>query len=176
MSERRNTLLCCFNPASPRITVFDIHEWIHSQLQVTEHSVSMIQIDGIRRQAYIKFIEISFVHDILRATNRETIYKHLTGEITAMRLMVAGMGLKRFRLANLPPEVSHSNIRAAMSQFGNVQDIQEETWAKHYRYNVSNGVKIVTMALSKHTPSYVVIDGQRALTSYDGQPQTCYGC
>jgi len=93
-----------------------------------------------------------------------------------MRLMVAGMGLKRFRLANLPPEVSHSNIRAAMSQFGNVQDIQEETWAKHYRYNVSNGVKIVTMALSKHTPSYVVIDGQRALTSYDGQPQTCYGC
>ena len=32
------------------------------------------------------------------------------------------------------------------------------------------------MTLSKHIPSYVVIDGHRALTSYDGQPQTCYGC
>ena len=60
-----------------------------------------------------------------------------------------------------------------MLQFGNVQDIQEETWAKMYLYNVSNGVKIVTMALSKHIPSYVVINGQRALTSYDGQTQTC---
>jgi hypothetical protein len=136
----------------------------------------MIQIDGIRRQVYIKVIDVSFVHDILRATNGETIYKHVTGDISPFRLMVAGTGLKRMRLANMPPEVSHSNIRAAILQFGHVQDIQEETWAKHYRYNVSNGVKIVTMTLSKHIPSYVVIDGHRALTSYDGQPQTCYGC
>jgi hypothetical protein len=32
------------------------------------------------------------------------------------------------------------------------------------------------MTLTKHIPPYVVIDGHRALTSYDGQPQTCYGC
>jgi hypothetical protein len=63
-----------------------------------------------------------------------------------------------------------------MLQFGNVQDVQEETWAKHYRYKVLNRVKIVTMTLSKHIPSYVVIDGHRTLTSCDGQPQTCYGC
>jgi hypothetical protein len=61
-----------------------------------------------------------------------------------------------------------------MSHFGNVQTIQEETWAKHYRYNVSIGVKNIT-TLTKHIPSYVVIDGHRAIT-YDGQPQTCYGC
>jgi len=176
MSERRNTLVCCFDPASPRLTAFDIHECIHSQLQVLEHSISMIQIDGIRRQVYIKFIDISYVHDILRATNGETNYKHVTGEISPVRIMVAGMGLKRVRLANLPPEVSQSNIRIAMSQFGNVQNIQEETWAKQYRYNVSNGVKIVTMTLSKHIPSYVIIGGHKALTSYEGQPQTCYGC
>jgi len=140
--------VCCFDPASPHLTAFDIREWIHSQLQVSEHSVTVIQIDGICRQVYIKFIDLSF----------------------------AGMGLKRLRLANVPPKVSHSNIRAAMSQFGNIQDIQEETWAKHYRYKVLNGVKIVTMTLSKHILSYVVIDGHRALTSYDSQPQTCYGC
>jgi hypothetical protein len=90
--------------------------------------------------------------------------------------MVAGMGQKRVRLTNLPLEVSHGNSCAAMSQFGNVQEIQVETWAKHYRYKVSNGVKIVIMTMSKHIPSYVVIDGHRALTSYDGQPHICYGC
>ena len=38
--------------------------------------------DGIHRQVYIKFIDISLVHDISRATNGETIYKHVTGEIS----------------------------------------------------------------------------------------------
>jgi hypothetical protein len=135
----------------------------------------MIQIDGIRRQVYIKFIYISTVHDILRVTNGETIYKHVTGEISPVRLLEARMGPKRVCLANLPPEVLNSNIRVAMSHFGNVQAIQEETWAKHYRYKVSNGVKIVHMTLTKHIPSYVIIDGHRTLISYEGQPQTCYG-
>jgi hypothetical protein len=78
MNERRNTSVCCFETVSPRLTAFDIHEWIHSQLLVTEHSVSMFQIDGIRRQVYIKFIDLSFVHDILRATNGGTVYQHVT--------------------------------------------------------------------------------------------------
>jgi hypothetical protein len=176
MSERRNTLVCCFDPASPRLTAYDIHEWIHSQLQILEHSVSMIQIDGIRRQVFIKFIDISTVHDILRVTNGETVYKHVTGEISPVRLIEAGMGPKRVRLANLPPEILNNNIRIAMSHYGNVQAIQEETWAKHYRYKVSSGVKIVHMTLTKHIPSYLIIDGHRTITSYEGQPQTCYGC
>ena len=32
------------------------------------------------------------------------------------------------------------------------------------------------MNLKKHIPSHISIAGYRALTSYDGQPQTCYGC
>jgi hypothetical protein len=118
MNEPRNTLVCCFDPASPRLTAFDIHEWFHSQLQVSKHSISMILIDGIRRQVYIRFIALSFVRDILRATNGENVYKPETGEISPVRLLVAGMESKRVRLAILPPEVPSSNIRAAISQFG----------------------------------------------------------
>jgi hypothetical protein len=102
MSERQNTLLCCFEPTSPRLTAFDIHEWIHSQLKVSEHSVTMIQIDGIRRQVFIKFADLHFVHDIIYANN---VYKHNTGENFPVRHMIAGMGTKRIRLANLPPEL-----------------------------------------------------------------------
>jgi hypothetical protein len=32
------------------------------------------------------------------------------------------------------------------------------------------------MSLNKHLPSHVNIAGYRALVSYEGQPQTCYGC
>jgi hypothetical protein len=150
MSERRNTLACCFDQNSPRMTAFDIHEWIHSQLKVTEHSVLTIQIDGTRRQVYIKFKDFHFVQDILDAIKGETVYKLATGEISPVRLMIAGMGLRRIRLANLPPELSNNTIRTALSKYGEVQSIQDENWAKHYRYTVSNGVRIVMMTLNKH--------------------------
>jgi hypothetical protein len=102
MNEPRNTLVCCFDPACPSLTAFDIHEWIHSQLQVSKHSFSMILIDGIRRQVYIRFISLSYIRDILRPTNGENVYKHETGEISPVRLLVAGMESKRIRLAVLP--------------------------------------------------------------------------
>ena len=82
MSKRRNTLVCCFDPKSPRIYAFDIHERIHNQLQVLKHSIVMIQIDGTRRQVYINFTDISYVKDIPQATNGTTVYKHASGEIS----------------------------------------------------------------------------------------------
>jgi hypothetical protein len=136
----------------------------------------MIQIDGICRQVFIKFTDLHFVHDIIYANNGETVYKHNTGENFPVRLMIAGMGTKGIRLANLPPELSSMVIRSALSQHGEILSLQDETWAKHYRYTVSNGVRIAMMNLKKLIPSHISIAGYRALTSYDGQPQTCYGC
>jgi hypothetical protein len=66
-------------------------------------------------------------------------------------------------------------IRNALSQYGDVLSIHDETWAKHYRYTVSNGLRVAMMT-EKHIPSHITFAGYRALTSYDGQPQTCYGC
>jgi hypothetical protein len=136
----------------------------------------MIQIEGAHRQVYIKFTELHFVQDILDTTHGETFYKHTKGEISPVKLMLVGMGPRLVRLANLPPELNNTTIRMALSNYGDVHSIQEENWTKHYRYKVSNGVRIVMMTLKKHIPSYIVIAGYRALTSYDGQPQTCYGC
>jgi hypothetical protein len=103
MCERNNTLVCYFDHASPRISAFEIHEWIHLQLQVSEQSVLMVQIDATRRQVFIKLTDPAYVHDILHGTNGTTEYKHLTGEIFPVRLELAGMGTRRIRLANLPP-------------------------------------------------------------------------
>ena len=41
---------------------------------------------------------------------------------------------------------------------------------------VPNGVRQVTIRLTKHIPSQITVDGHRALLSYEGQPATCYGC
>jgi len=48
MTERLNTLVSTLDPASPRITAYDIHEWIYDTLRLPDSDVLMIQIDGIK--------------------------------------------------------------------------------------------------------------------------------
>jgi len=72
----------------------------------------------------------------------------------------------------MPEEV----IRTIMTRFGEVKDVQAETWARFYLYKVPNGVRIAVMTLSKHIPSNITIAGHRALVSYEGQPMTGYRC
>jgi hypothetical protein len=68
MAERHNTVVCAFDPTSHRITAHDIHDWIFAVLQIPEHSVQMVQIDGIKRHVYIKLEE----HDTVQALLRDT--------------------------------------------------------------------------------------------------------
>ena len=71
----------------PRISAFDIHGWIHDQLYVPK--VTMILIDGLLRQVYIKFKEIADVQEILQSTNGQSEYKHANGKILQLRIEMA---------------------------------------------------------------------------------------
>jgi len=64
----------------------------------------MINIDGPKRQVFIKFAELMYAQEVLNATNGKAEYKHMSGEISVFRVDVAGMGTKRVRIANSPPE------------------------------------------------------------------------
>jgi hypothetical protein len=93
-----------------------------------------------------------------------------------VNITVAGLGTKRVRIANQPPEVSNDTLRATLAPYDKIVGIQNERWSKTYRYAVDNGVRQVTMVLSRHAPSHLTVAGQRVLLSYEGQPATCYGC
>jgi hypothetical protein len=79
MAERHNTLVCSFDPSGPRITAYDIHEWIYTALRLPEHKVNMIQIDGVKRQVYIEMVDSECVLAVLRDTVGRAEYKYLTG-------------------------------------------------------------------------------------------------
>jgi hypothetical protein len=165
-----------FDPRSPRITAFHIHEWLYEQLQLREDDIRMIQVDGPRRRVYIKFVTSDKMQTVLTSTKGELEYRHENGEVSVVRVDIAGMGLRRVRVANLPPEVSDRVLRAAMSKYGDVKEITGEQWARQCRYPVSNGIRIVELQLKQHIPSHKLIVGQRVLITYEGQPTTCYGC
>jgi len=136
----------------------------------------MIQINGIKRHIFMKFVNDTYLQNILQSTNGSVEYRHTIREISIVRLAVAGMGMRRIRLANLPTEVTEINIRTALSSYGEIVSIKDEMWSNAYGYKVANGVKVIRMKMAKHLPSQMNIAGHRAIPSYDGQPVTCYGC
>ena len=54
MSDRLTTLVCIFDLRSPRISAYNIHEWIHVSLRLVEEDIQMIQADGPKCRVFIK--------------------------------------------------------------------------------------------------------------------------
>jgi hypothetical protein len=176
MCDTQNTLVFIFDPRIPKITAYHIREWLYEQLRLREDEIRMIQVEGPRRRVFIKFVTNKQMQTVLRARKRQLEYRHETGAVSIGRIDIAGMGLRRVRVANFPPEVPDRVLRDTMSKYGEVKDISEEQWSRMYRYPVSNGIRIVELQLKQHIPSHMMIVGQRVLITYEGQPNTCYGC
>ena len=82
MSDRLNTILCGFDPRSPRINAFHIHECIYENLHIAEESIRMIQVDGPRRRVYIKFTDEEMMNKIIQNTEGQLSFRHDNGEIS----------------------------------------------------------------------------------------------
>jgi hypothetical protein len=172
---RHNTVVCSFDPSSPRITEYEIHEWIHAAFWVQESKVRMIPNGGIKRDNFIKFVDKEYVNALFRDMPGRAEYKYPNRERSIVNIEVAGMGTKHTRVANLPPEVSMT-LYESLASFGKVLNTYAETWSTIYRYPVSNGVRQVVMHLTRHLPSNLTTAGHSVLISCEGQPATCYGC
>jgi hypothetical protein len=57
MSERQNTIVCSLDSKGPTVLAYDIHEWIHDTMRLTEADVAMVQVDGAKRQIFVKLHE-----------------------------------------------------------------------------------------------------------------------
>jgi hypothetical protein len=119
MAERRNTIVCAFDPNTPKISAFDIHEWIYETFRLPDQEVNMIQIDGIKH-VYTKLETEQCAHKIIQDTNGQTTYKHPDGLLSVVLIDMAGMGVKSIRIANLPPEVQGDTVRDALATYGKI--------------------------------------------------------
>jgi hypothetical protein len=161
---------------SPRISAYHIHEWIFESMLLEEKDLQMIQIDGPKRHVHLKFQNPDKFQAVLQETWGKQDYKHENGEISRVQIEPAGMGIRTVRIANLPPEVTDNTISSILSRYGEVKGVKEERWSRTYRYKIPNGIRLVTLNLRMHIPSYLNIANNRVLLSYEGQPITCYGC
>jgi hypothetical protein len=175
MTDRQNTLVCIFEMSSPRISAYHIHERIFESLRL-EGPLYDSNRRTEARHVYIKFQNLDKLQAILRETGGKKEYRNENGEISRVQIEMAGMGIRTVRIVNLPPEVPDSTIKNILSCYGEVKEIKEERWLKTYRYKIPNGIRLATLNLRKHIPSYLHMANNRVLLSYEGQPVTCYGC
>ena len=62
----------------------------------------MFQIDGARRHVYIKLSTNDHAKEIIKNTAGQMSYKDDNGEISTVRIELAGMGTRKIRIADLP--------------------------------------------------------------------------
>jgi hypothetical protein len=84
----------------------------------------MVQIDGTGRQVYIKFTDFQYLQDLPHSTTGHSEYKHGNGEISQVKIEMAGKDTRRVGLANLPPETTHEAVSFAFSQYGEIKQMQ----------------------------------------------------
>jgi hypothetical protein len=130
--ERKETILCTFDKGSPKITAYEIHEWIYNKLQLDTEDVVTLQIDGPKRQVFIKTKHSKVVEDMINRTKGELMYVHDSGETSRVIISQAGLGRRNVRIANLPPEMPGEIIRKHM-----------ENTAQLRRYRRKNGPQYI---------------------------------
>jgi len=124
---------------------------------LAEDEVCMIQIDGPRRRVFIKFTNSTRRQAVLQDKDWKLKFQHDNVEFSQVLIEIAGMGMRRIRIASLPPEVPDRKIRDVLTKYGEVKEIKEELWTMAYRYPVSSGIQIVEMSLKYHIPSHISI-------------------
>jgi len=157
MTERQNTLVCAFDVQIPRISAFDLHEWIDDAMRLQETEVAMVQIDGPRRQVYIKFKDYHRIQETM-STNGHGEFRHAKGVIWKVRIEAADLGIRRIGIANLPPEIPDQTVRMGLNRYGEVR-VPGGKLVSCLPYPVANGIRIAVVSLSEHIPSHVIIAG-----------------
>jgi hypothetical protein len=82
------------------------------------------QIDGPKRHVYIKFSDTSRMQEVLMSTKGQAEYRHTNGEISKLRIEAVGLGMRKIKIACLPPEVHETTLRVVLGKYGEVRDIQ----------------------------------------------------
>jgi hypothetical protein len=91
-------------------------------MNLIEDDLSMIQIDGLRRCVYIKFVTSAGMLKVLQDTIGTLEYRHDNGEQSYVKIEIGGMDTRDIRLANLLPEIHDRVIKEVLNSHPFVEE------------------------------------------------------
>jgi hypothetical protein len=82
MTERKNTIVCTFDPTAPPLNAYEVHNWIYDELRLPNADVLAIQMGGFKLTVYIRLTDQQAVTKIIQDTSGRLKCKHATGEVS----------------------------------------------------------------------------------------------
>lgn len=175
-SYRKSTLRFTFNNDFARPKAYEVERFIRDVVKIEPDVLVGIHLSIVSSVVYCKLIDEAACDRIIQRHQQGLRFCHSDGNVGAVTVDHAGMGIRTIRVFELPFELPEKLVTEALSPYGTVISHEAEKWASFETYRVLNGVRQVKIDLRKHVPSYLYIGGCRAIVIYDGQPRTCSGC
>lgn len=181
MATRINTVWCLFDQENlEKPSVQEMFEWLNTIVKdiCTNFEAKLLVVQCETNGFYIKFSDSIACDEIIQKLRGESKIRSGNGTIIKLTLQYAGIGIKRIRVLRLPMEISDQKIKAALQKYGEVLSIDDEYWNADLVTipNLKNGNRVLRCQLTQHIPSYIIIDGYKAMVTYDGHPKTCAYC
>lgn len=181
MATRINTLWCLFNQDNlEKPSAKELFEWLNTTVKevCTNFDDKLVVVQCEPNGFYLKFSDQIACDEIIQKLRSENRIKSANGNIIKLTISYAGFGLKRVRVLRLPTEVPNHYIKAALGIYGEILDIEDEFWSTEYSRHskIRNGNRVVNCRLTQHIPSFIMINGSKAMITYDSQPKTCAYC
>lgn len=183
MALRINTVRCQFSHeiTTEKPTVKEVLNWVFNDLTkyINELENDLIGIQNEPDGFFMKFNNQEICDEIINKLNGEGKIKKEDNSIYKISIQLASIGVRMVRILRLPFELSNTEIKNSISKFGQVLSIEDEYWSTNYTPHAKkykNGNRVVKCNLNSHLPSFLYINGFRAMIQYDGQPKTCSYC
>lgn len=175
-SYRQSTIKISFNNDFARPRAFEVEKFIWEEIRIDPQDLIGINFSITRSVVYLKLTNETLCTKIVQDHKNGLKFKHCDGNVGAVTVDHAGLGLRTVRIFELPFEVPADTVINELQPYGRVISHEAEKWTTFTKYPVLNGVRQIKIHLTKHVPSYLTIGGCRAIVLYDGQPKTCSGC
>lgn len=176
-TERKNTLECKFARGTERPNTGDVNMWLTGDIGLTIDQVEAVQFDCILNAVYVKFVNELTLEKLKNRLGDSVAWETKQGVIE-VAIKKCDEKRKMVRVLNIPIEVENRHIHEKLSLYGKVESIQDEKYPKEHNClpGIKTGVRIVSILLKREVPSFLEIDGYKALILYNGQPKTCVIC
>lgn len=174
--RRVNTVKITFDKAAQRPSALDVHKYVSGTLNVTVDQLEALQLLGPENAVYVKLISQSIYEKVLRQHEGVSQITFASGVRSTVTIGPAGFDAVQVRVFNLPMELPNDKLKQALTQYGTVYNISNETWSAGYNLRVHNGIRQVKMHVTTVIPSNILVAGKRAYVTYLGQEPTCFVC
>lgn len=171
---RKNILVVDFSVLPVRPDAANIEKFLCEKIKLQLKDVAMIQFHTIRNCVLIELSDADLAKKYHDAHNMRHVVAH-EGKSFKIPVYVDDDAVT-VRIHDLSTDIPHTTVKKYMEdRYGVVLSIGRERW-KHYFPGIPNGVRLLRMHLSKPIPSYIEIENQQTLVTYENQVKSCRFC